>query len=332
MKHGLVRWWWVGLCLLAWPQRAPAPLIYTPGEGWRYEPVGGGTWRRDNPRDQLAVAIAAFEGGDYGLAIKAARHIARHPRWRFSDYAPEALYVLARSYEARGDGEKAFKAYQELLTKHPRLTNFEEVLVRQLVIADQYLAGKWFKLWGLVPLYRSMDKTVQMYEQIIKNGPHSSVAPYAQLRIGAAHEQKKALFFKAPNYAEAAKAYNRAADRYVDQPAGIEGLFKEATAYVRQSKRAEYDQGAAAQAIATFTDFITLYPNDPRVREAEQRIRELKLEQARGAMDIARFYEKRGRWQAALIYYNEVLLKAPGSTFDEEARRRIETIKQRLQQ
>lgn len=332
MKHGLVRLFAIGFCLLAWPQRAPAPLIYTPGEGWRYEPVGGGTWRRDNPRDQLAVAIAAFERSDYGLAIKAARHIVRHPRWRFSDYAPEAQYVLARSYEARGDGDKAFKAYQELLTKHTRLTNFQEILVRQLVIADEYLAGKWFKVWGVIPLFRSMDKTIKMYEQTIKNGPYSTVAPYAQLRIGAAHESKKALFFKTPDYAQAAKAYNRAADRYVDQPAGIDGLFKEATAYLRQSKRAEYDQTMAGQAIATFTDFITLYPNDPRVAEAEQQITQLKLEQARGALELARFYEKRGRWQGALIYYNEALLKAPGSKFDEQARRRIEAIKQRLQQ
>jgi outer membrane protein assembly factor BamD len=327
MMRGLIRLLLVGLCLLALPQQAPAPLIYVPGEGWRYEPVGGGAWRRDNPRDQLAVAIAAFEGGDYGLAIKAARRIVRHPRWRFSDYAPDAQYVLGRSYEARGDGEKAFKAYQELLTKYPRINNFDEIIVRQLVIADQYLAGKWFKLWGLIPFFPSMDKTIKMYEQIIKNGPYSTVAPYAQLRIGAANEKRKP-----PQYEAAARAYNQAADRYAGEPAGIDGLFKEATAYLRQSKRAEYDQSAAAQAIATFSDFITLYPDDPRVAEAQKHIAELKLEQARGAMNIARYYEKRGHQVGALIYYNEVLLKAPGSKLDEQARRRIDSIKQRLHQ
>ena len=33
------------LCLV--PQRAPAPLIYRPGEGWTYEPEGGGRWQRN---------------------------------------------------------------------------------------------------------------------------------------------------------------------------------------------------------------------------------------------------------------------------------------------
>ena len=326
MNRGLARLLAIFICLLLFPQRAPAPLTYTPGEGWRYEPVGGGSWRRDNPNDQLAVAIAAFERGDYGVAVKASRYIVKHPRWQFGDYAPEAQYVLGRSYEAKNQGEKAFKAYQELLTKYPKVNDFEEIVLRQFVIADQYLAGKWFKLWGVIPFFPSMDKTIKMYNQIIKNGPYSKVAPYSQLRIGAANEKKFP-----PQFEAAARAYDVAADRYSGDPIGTDGLFKEGMAFLKQSKRAEYDQSAAGQAIAAFTDFMTLYPEDPRVPEAQQNIVVLKTEQARGSMAIARYYEKRNRPEAALIYYNDVYSKAPGSEYSEEARRRIETIKKRLE-
>jgi outer membrane assembly lipoprotein YfiO len=313
------------MCLLLFPQRAPAPLIYTAGEGWRYEKVGGGDWVRGRAKDQLDVAVAAFDGKDYGVALKAARRTVK--QWPFSDYAPEAQYLLGRCYEAKNQDEKAFKAYQELIAKYPKIDNYDEVVLRQFVIADKYLGGQWFKLWGYIPLYPSMDKTIKMYEQIIKNGLYSKVAPYAQLRIGAANEKRLA-----PQYDEAAKAYERAADRYSDLPIGTDGLFKAGLAFQKQAKRAEYDQSVAGQAIATFSDFMTLYPTDQRVPEAQKAINAMKTEQARGSFEVAKFYEKRGRWTAARIYYNDAAVKDPGSQYSEEARRRIDAINQRFKE
>ena len=45
-------------------------MIYTPGEGWRYESVGGGKWQRARAKDQLDVAQAAFDKKQYSLALK----------------------------------------------------------------------------------------------------------------------------------------------------------------------------------------------------------------------------------------------------------------------
>lgn len=317
----------IAVVLLAFPQRAPAPLIYTPGEGWHYESVGGGKWQRTRAKDQLEVAQEAFDARDYSLATKAARRTVS--QWPFSDYAPQAQYLLARCQEARGNDEKAFKAYQKLLTKYPKIENYDEIVLRQYGIADRFLAGKRFKLFGYLPLYKSMEKTITMYEQVIKNGPYNDIAPDAQLKIGRANEQRKTVFFKAPDYLAAAKAYERAADRYADKPQGADGLYRAGLAYSKEAGKADYDQTVAGQAIATFTDFKTLHPSDDRVEAADTIIRSLKTEQARGSFSIARFYEKKRRWDGALIYYNEVLLKDPESDYAQQARQRIEAIKQK---
>jgi outer membrane assembly lipoprotein YfiO len=171
-----------------------------------------------------------------------------------------------------------------------------------------------------------MDKTIQMYDQVIKNGPYSKVAPHAQLRIGAAQERK---FF--PDYPAAAKAYERAADRYSDQPIGTDALYKVGLSYSKQAKKAEYDQSVAAQAISTFTDFATLHPEDKRVPQAQTYIDLLKTEQARGSFDIAKFYERKHRWAGAKIYYNDVVQKDPSSPYAEQARQRIDEINKRQQ-
>jgi outer membrane protein assembly factor BamD len=309
--------------LLLFPQVSPAPLIYTPGEGWHYEPVGGeGRWRRIRAKDQMDVAQKAFEQKDYSLAAKAARRTVL--QWPFSDYAPHAQYVLGRCYEAKGQDERAFKAYQTLLVKYPKVENYDEVVKRQFEIANRFLAGQFFKLWNVIPAFPSMDKTVKLYEQIINNGAYSEVAPPAQMNIGEAHEKKLVS-----DYTSAAKAYEKAADRYSDQKLGTDALYKVGLTYNKQARRAEYDQSIAAQAIGTFTDFATLFPEDPRVPEAQQHVNALKTEQARGSFDIARFYERNRRSKAALIYYNDVLDKDPNSTYAEEARRRMDAINKR---
>ena len=326
MKYRSVPLLLILFCLFACPFRSPAPLIYRPGEGWTYEPVGGGgKWTRARAKDQLEVAQTAFDKKDYGLALKAARRVVKI--WPLSDYAPQAQYLVGRCYEEDGQDQKAFNEYQKVLEKQPKIANFEEILQRQYTIAGKYLAGKWFRLWGYIPIFPSMDKTAAMYEKIVKNGPYSDIAPQAQLKVGAAREKQK-------NYPLAAKAYETAADRYHDRPkVASEALFREGVAYQKQAQTAEYDQSTAGQAISTFTDFISLYPGDPRVAEAQKVITSLKTEQARGSFQIARFYEKYKRWEAARIYYNDVVNLSLGETnapYAALAAKRIDELKQRL--
>jgi outer membrane protein assembly factor BamD (BamD/ComL family) len=313
------------------PFRSPAPFVYRPGEGWSYEPVGGeGKWQMTRAEDQLAVAQAAFDKQSYRLALKAARRVVRV--WPTSDYVAKAQYLVGRCMEELGDDEKAFAEYQKLLEKYPKLPNYDEVLKRQYEIAGKFLAGKWFKLWGYIPFFPSMERTADMYGKIVKNGPYSDIAPASQLKIGTAYEREKVLWMKSPDYFSAVKAYEVAADRYNDRPqVAAEAIYRAANAYNKQARRAEYDQTTAGEAIATYSQFAALYPTDPRASESGKNIAALKTEQARGNFEIAKFYEKYKRWKGAMIYYNEVVVEDPNSTYAAKARERIDVLKQKVQ-
>ncbi|MDB6111854.1 MAG: repeat containing protein [Pedosphaera sp.] len=276
--------------VVAFPFRSPAPLIYRAGEGWTYESVGGnGKWQRSRAKDQLEVAQTAFDKQDYSLAAKAARHLVKN--WPLSDFAPHGEYLLARCYEQEGQDENAFKEYQKLLEKYPKVENYQEIVGRQFAICNRFMGGQWFKLWGLIPFFASMDKTVEMYEKVVKNGPYSDIAPLAQMNIGAAREKQTRFLNNNEPYIQAAKAYERAADRYHDRPkVAADAMYRAGLAYEKQARTAEYDQNTAGQAIATFTDFMTLYPDDARVKDGEKIIASLRSEQARGNFEIARFY------------------------------------------
>lgn len=312
----------VALCLL--PQSAPAPLIYRPGEGWSYESEGGARWRRNRAKDQLEVAQEAFDKGQYRLASKAARRVVKV--WPLSDFAPKAQYLLGRAYEERGRADRGFRSYQELIEKYPKLENYEEVLKRQFDIATLYLNGKWFYLWGVIPAGPDRDKVVDFYEKLIRNGPYSDVAPQAQLNIGEAREIQK-------EWGLAVRAYERAADRYNDKrEIASEAYWRAGMAHLQEAEEAEYDQSAAGRAINAFTDFLSLYPTDSRVPEAQKRIIDLYKVQADGNYRIGRYYERRRKLDGALIYYNEVvdiyarLVKEPNAPLAQEARERIATV------
>jgi outer membrane protein assembly factor BamD len=302
------------------PFRAPAPLSYVPGEGWYYEPYGQtAKWQRVRAKDQLDVAEAAFKRGDYKIAMLAAHRVVHV--FPLSDYAPRAEYLVARCLEKKGRDEAAFKAYQEIITKYPRDEGFNDILWRQYAIANRFLNGEWFRLWNTIPLYPSMDETAKLYDKIVNNGPYSEVAPHAQLRIGAAHE-------KGRDYDLAAQAYEKAADRYNDQPMiAADALYREGLSYQKQAATAEYDQSMAGKAIATYTDFKTFYPDDARVPEIERSIALLKMEQVLGNYKIAQYYEKTKRWAGAVVYYNEVLQLDPNSPYATLARQHIEALK-----
>ena len=308
------------------PFRSPAPLIYTPGEGWYYESSGEKSdWMRPRAKEQLDVAEQAFTNKNYSVTLHAAHRVVR--LWPLSDYAPRAEYLIGRCLEMDGKDEAAFNAYQDIIKKYPRSESYEDVLWRQYEISGRFLNGEWFRIWGTIPLYPSMDQTADMFEKIVKGGPYSDVAPHAQLQIGAAREKQK-------NFADAVKAYETAADRYHDQPdIASDALFREGIAWQKQAATAEYDQSTAGQSIAAYTDFITLFPDDKRVPDAQKAMTALKAQQVEGNFKIAEFYENNKvlnaeqRRNGAIVYYNEVLQLDPNSTFAAQARQRIEALK-----
>ena len=308
------------------PFRSPAPMYYTPGEGWYYEPYGEkADWQRPRAKEQLEVAELAFTNKNYSVALHAAHRVIRI--WPLSDYAPRAQYLIGRSLEMTRKDEAAFNAYEAILQKYPHSTNYEEVVWRQYEIANRFLGGQWFRLWGTIPLYPSMDETARLFSTIVTNGPYSDVAPHAQMHIGAAREKQK-------DYDAAVKAYATAADRYYNLPEiASDAHYRQGIAYQKQAATAEYDQGTAGQAIAAYTDFITLYPADKRVPDAQKAIVALRTQQVEGNFRIAQFYEQnkvlnaQQRRNGALVYYSQVVQLDPNSPFAAQARQRIEQLK-----
>lgn len=301
------------------PPDCPAPLVWRPGEGWTYERFGLTSGR--DPKEQLEMAKAWHEQGEYSNAVAAYRRLIS--RWPTSFAVEEARFGMAESLSALGYHWKAFKEYQALIEKHPNSDNFETALQRQFEIGNLFYAGERHKAWG-IRWFPSLDKALDIYQQVVKNGPYSPVGAQAQFRIGLTYEKQK-------EYISAVRAYERLIERYPRNPLAETAQFQIGYAYQQEAKRAEYDQNAANQAIAAYTDFLVRYPNSDKVPAAEEARVALKEEQSRGLFQVGQFYEHAKEYKAALIYYNDVIEQNPRSDWATAAKQKVAALTPRLE-
>jgi len=303
----------LGLIVFAFlmPVESPAPLVWTKGEGWNW--VHEGETTATNPADQLKLGQNLVAKKKYRRAIGAFRRVIA--KWPLSSSTQEARMGLAECYGAIGYHYKSFQTYQELIKKHPNTPHFDEVLQRQFEIGNLFLAGERQKAWG-VRWFPSLERTVEVYEQVVKNGPYSAVATEAQFRIGVAYDKER-------DYLAAVHAYEKLLERYPKHPLAEAAQFQIGLEYKKEAQRAEYDQNAANQAIAAFADFVFRYPQSDKVPQAEQYRAALKIEQAGGTFHIGEFYEKNHYYKSALIYYNDVIEKNPESAWATQAKEKV---------
>jgi len=304
--------------LLAWaisgePQ-AWAALTWTPGEGW--SSGDDKSKATANSRAQLDQSRKLEADGDWKSAMNSYTTLVK--RWPLSFHAGEAQFKVGWTLEKMADWEKAFKAYQTCIDKYPNSNFFDMAIERQYNIGNLYLAGERRKVWK-IPLMASMEKTIEMFDQVVKNAPYGKWAPEAQFKKGQAYERQR-------KWSEAVKAYQIILDRYPTNDLIDDAHYQIGFAWYQAARSAEYDQGAAEKSIDAYEEFLTRFPNSEKVSQAEANLRELKGRTTEGAFNIARFYDQQKRYDAAILYYKDVIQKEPNSPNAEFSRKRIEEL------
>ncbi len=296
---------------------AHATLVWRPGEGWSDE--SGGEVSASSSRDQLELAHKLEAQGQRDQALKAYKGLLR--RWPLSFFAPEAQYRVGKILEDQASFKEAFDAFQKMVTKYPSSDFFYQALNEQYRIANLYLAGEPQRIWK-IPVGPSMDRTIEMYQRIIKNAPYGDYAPQCQFNIGLAKEKQR-------KYTDAVDAYQIVLDNYPTSSVAANAQYQIGYAWMRSSVSGDYDMGAAKKATDAFQDYLVRYPNSDKAVQAQENIKRLGQKQTQGAYDIAKFYENSHPPdpRAAFIYYNEVVREDPNSAQAQLAKKRIQELR-----
>jgi outer membrane protein assembly factor BamD len=276
-------------------------------------------------------AKAQFEYGeelekqeDYAKASKSYKKLVEH--FPDSILAARAQFRYGRCLEKMGRYSKAFEAYQTVIEKYPNFAEPESVLERQFAVAEMYYRGKKKELPFLgIGIFSGKSDAVKFLDQIAKNAPFSKYAEKGKFMAGVILEQMDR--YEDSDAGEGAvSAYKFVIERFPDGEFADDAQFRIGISYYEIAKKARYNRKAFEASVANLQKYIALYPKGEFIAEAKAKISELDFRGAKGTYEVGRFYEKKKKIDAALIYYREVVEKFPLSEWAEQAEAKIKAL------
>jgi outer membrane assembly lipoprotein YfiO len=302
----------VFLLLIFWvagPDSAQAFWIWTPKTRKWVNPKNE---PRANPKEQFALAKSFYEGKKYEEAKREFKKLLdAFPK---SLEAAESQYYLGLIEEAQDDFYAAYLAYQKVIDVYPFSERIQEIIQREYKIAEAFMSGKKRKALGIVlPVD---NPAIEIFAKIVENSTYGPLAPAAQYKLGLV---LKGLM----RYYEAEEAFNKVITNYPKSEWVTPAKFQLAACRAAASKGTEYDQGAAEEAKEKFEEFLEQHPDAVLSRDAQTNIAQLREKEAQSSFDIGRFYEKQNLNDAAKIYYNEIVVNYPDSTWAARALERL---------
>jgi outer membrane protein assembly factor BamD len=297
---------------LHWSQGA---VVYHSNEGWSVE--GDDSQIAANAIEQMRKAEALEAKQDDAGAYKAYKALVK--KFGLSLLAPKAQHKVGMLLEKHKDYDKAYDAYNVYLSKYPHGEDFDPVVESMFNIAKLFLNGEKRKVFG-VKLTASMERAQQMFEGIVKSAPFSKWAPLAQFNVGETLEKQS-------KYPEAIQAYQTVVNKYPNDAIADNALYQVGYVRLREMREGSYDKASAQKAREAFEDFIYRYPQSEKVPQARENMKSLDTGVTKGALDVAKYYDRMKQHKAAVIYYNDVIKQQPGTPDAAYAKTRIDALK-----
>ena len=262
----------------------------------------------------LEEGITFQEARNYRKALGRFKKVfKKYPR---SSAAPEAYFRTGEIQVARGYPQKAFEAFDAVIRAYPNYGKFNELVRKQYEIATAMTEGQRLKIFGMRAM-PNKEKGLGYYQRMIFNAPHSDYAPLALMNMAE-------LMLRRRHHTEATLILDQLITAYPNSIVTSDAYLRMGQTLERTVVGPHYDQHSTKESINHYEDFLILYPRDPNVGEAEDGLARMLEMEARSRIVMADFYyDKRKRYQAARVFYNEAITIAPTSQIAETARERL---------
>lgn len=271
---------------------------------------------KNSPQEQFKFAKEILDSGDYKTALVELKKVLKH--FPESYEAAEAQFFMGECLENMGKLYDAYLAYQKVIDKYPFSERMNDVLERELKIAD-VIAEEEMKFMGLsIPQYYH---AITIYRKIIENYPYGKVAPISQYKIGL-------VLKSAGSLAEAKVEFEKVIASYPDSEWVEAARYQVAQTASLASLKPDYDQELTQEAKEKYEEFLAKYPDAEISEEAQDEILNLTDKEAEKDFNVGQFYEKQQSYNSAAIYYKDVINKYPKSKWAEESIERMKILEE----
>jgi outer membrane protein assembly factor BamD len=270
------------------------------------------------PKEQFEYALSLYDKKNYKEAKAEFEKLLKHfPK---SLEAAESQYYLGLIEQEQGNLYEAYLSYQKVIDKYPFSERIPQIIEHEYKIAERFMSGEKRKTMGLnLPVE---NPAIEIFTKVIENSTYGTLAPAAQYKLG--------LVLKGlGRYYEAEDAFNKVITNYPDSEWIEAANFQIASCRAAVSKGSSYDQGATKEAKEKFEEFVKEHPDATLSRDAQNNIERLNEQEAEGSYNIGRFYEKQKAYEAARIYYNEVINNYANSAWAAKALERLQIMERK---
>lgn len=284
---------------------------WAPDTPYKYSPIY-------SVQEHFDIACSEFNQEHWDEALAHFLIIFNH--YQESPFYADALFYTAICYYSKSEIDLANKQFDRYLSIGGKLKNFEKVFDYKLEIANFYAHGIKKHLFGIekLPKWSSAKKdALAIYDEIISALPGKEVAAEA--------------LYKKADLLRAKKQYHEALDdlqilvrRFPKHALSAESYLRISEIYLEQSRRESQNPDLIALAQVNLQRFIKAFPSDERYLIAQGNLRSMKEVFAESLYDTGRFYERKKKHFAAMIYYQDTLLKYPETNAAQKCRKRLD--------
>lgn len=251
---------------------------------------------KPTPKEQFEFATAFYNLKKYQDAEREFKKLLKaFPK---SAEAAESQYYLGLIEEEQGNLYEAYLAYQKVIDKYPFSERIQEIIEKEFKIGEKFMGGEKRKAMGVtLPVE---NPAIEIFSKVVDNSTYGPLAPAAQYKLGLV---LKSLL----RYYEAEDAFDKVISNYPNSDWAEAAKFQIAACRAAVSRSPDYDQWATMEAKQKFEEFVREHPDAVLSRDAEKKIEQLREKEAEASFNIGRFYEKQKAYEAAKIYYEDVI-------------------------
>jgi len=231
-------------------------------------------------------------------------------------YADGAFLYGEACFEA-GDFWAAYEQY-EYVVENSSGDLFQKALSREVDVARAFLSGRKRMVWKIFRV-AAYDEAIEMLDRVWERAPGTQLGELA-LRLKADY------FFDKGDMDLAQDEYAALAREYPSGHYIRLAMLRSAVAAEATFPGVRFDSQPLVEADERYRQLEAAFPHYAERNQVDARLAGIREQRATKDLEIARWYERTRRPQAAVFYYQLVLHDWPDTLAASQAQRRLELL------
>lgn len=217
--------------------------------------------------------------------------------------APQARYMLGKSYETTEDYRDAFKEYGKLIDRYPQSELYADALNRQLAMAMDAASGRMKVpvLWGAWETTMESSVVISWLREIVEKAPYNDMAATASSILA-----KFLLDQERPD--EARMEYARLVEKYPDSRYAPDAQLMVAQLWASSHTRGDNNLVNLSNAREAYEEFNLRFPSHADASKALSEAANMEKLMVHQQLEVGRYYlERSEEYTSAIFCFEDVI-------------------------